>query len=140
MRSRRLAVAGVLLVIVSSSGCGLQPASYNREVRPILQNNCLSCHSPGGEGYAASGFSVADYDSLMKGTKFGPVIVPGSSVSSTLVILIKHKGDPSINMPRPTRQALAEHEKSLGGWKSPMLAAEEIETIRDWIDAGAKNN
>ena len=37
----------------------------------------------------------------MKGTKLGSVIVPGSSISSTLVILIEHKADPSINMPRP---------------------------------------
>ena len=140
MLSRRLAAAGVLLFIVSVGGCGLQQVSYSRDVHPILEKNCLSCHGPGGEGYAASGFSVADYESLMKGTKFGPVIVPGSSVSSTLVILIEHRGDPSINMPRPSKQALIEHEKFLKGWKSPMLPTDEIKTIRDWVDAGAKDN
>ena len=93
-----------------------------------------------GEGYAASGFSAETYESVMKGTKLGSVIVPGSSISSTLVILIEHKADPSINMPRPREQQLLGHVNYLKDWKVPMLPAEEIKLIRAWIDQGAKNN
>lgn len=140
MRSHKLTGAAAMMVIAFGAGCEMNDVSFSRDVYPILQKNCLSCHSPGGEGYAASGFSVESYESLMKGTKFGRVIVPGSSVSSTLIILIEHKADPSLNMPRPTKRALAEHEKFLRGWKAPMLPAEQIELTRAWIDAGAKNN
>lgn len=125
---------------VLGAGCVKQEVSFTKEVRPILQKNCLSCHAPGGEGYAASGFSAETYESVMKGTKLGSVIVPGSSISSTLVVLIEHKADPSINMPRPREQQLLGHVNYLKDWKVPMLPAEEIKLIRAWIDQGAKNN
>jgi len=54
----------------------------------------------------------------------GPVIVAGSHISSTLVLLLERKGHPSINMPKD---------------KAP-LADSQIEVIRKWIDQGAKNN
>jgi hypothetical protein len=140
MRWKQVAVAQVLILVALGAGCGPKDVRFSRDVHPILQKHCMSCHSPGGEGHAASGFSVVDYESTMTGTKFGPVIVPGSSISSTLVILVEHKADSSINMPRPTKRALAEHEKFLKDWKTPMLPADDINLIRDWIDAGAKNN
>ncbi len=126
--------------LLLAGGCAKKEVSFRQDVHPILQKHCLTCHSAGGEGYAASGFSVETYKSVIQGTKFGRVIVPGSSISSTLVILIEHKADPSINMPRPTLQPLLEHEKYLGGWKVPTLPPEEIKLIRTWIDQGAKDN
>src|SRR3989344_1847475 len=133
-----IAVSATLAVL--STGCVQQKVSFTNEVHPILQKNCLSCHVPGGEGHAVSGFSVQTYESVMKGTKLGSVIVPGSSISSTLVVLIEHKADPSINMPRPREQQLLGHVDYLKDWKVPMLPAEEIKLIRTWIDQGAKNN
>ncbi len=137
----RMAMAAVIFMFVAlSTGCARE-ISFKQGVYPILQKNCLSCHAVGGKGYAVSGFSVESYESVMKGTKFGPVIVPGSSISSTFVILIEHKADPSINMPQRTeQQALAEHDKFFKGWKVPMLPPEQIRLIRDWIDQGAKDN
>jgi hypothetical protein len=60
----------------------------------------------------------------MKGTKHGPVIMPGYSYSSTLQILVEHKADPKLDMPH-------------GGERLPR---EAIETLGEWIDDGAKNN
>ena len=37
---------------------------------------------------------------MMKGTRYGAVIDPGSGTSSTLVWLLKQSADPSINMPK----------------------------------------
>ena len=98
--------------------------SYSEDVFPILQENCLSCHEKGGKGTEASGFNMETYDDFMKGTKFGPVVVPGSGFSSTIAILIEHKADPKLNMPH----------------KKQPLPEEDIETIKLWIDQGAKNN
>ena len=42
---------------------------------------------------------VDSYDSVMKGTKYGPVIVPGDSLSSSLYLLVAGKVHSSIWMP-----------------------------------------
>ena len=134
-RRTRAAVSAAAVMAGVGAGCGQQEVSFRQDVHPILQQNCSTCHAPGGKGFSASGFSVESYDSVMKGTKFGPVVDPGSSVSSTVVILIEHKADPSINMP----QRLA-HQKFLADWKVPKLPEEDIDLIKTWIDQGAKNN
>ena len=65
-------------LVLLTAGCQ-QEISYRADVEPILEANCKACHVAGGEGYQKSGLSMESYDSLMKGTKFGPVIEPGSS-------------------------------------------------------------
>jgi hypothetical protein len=122
----------VLAVAVLGAGCS-QEVSYQKDVSPILQENCLSCHAGEGEGSQASGFSVQSYDDLMSGTKFGKVVVPGDSLSSTLYRLIDHQADPKIQMPPHHKEALAEG-------KMDSLSGDQINTIKLWIDQGAKNN
>lgn len=117
-------VSLVFLAAGLLSACGEPEVSFSGDVFPILKENCLSCHTRGHKGYEATGFSMETYDDFMKGTRFGPVIVPGAGFASTLAILIEHKGDPSINMP---------HNKQ-------PLPEEDIETIKAWIDQGARNN
>ena len=105
------------------SGC-LREVSFKRDVNPVLQSNCLPCHKAGGEGYVASGFSVETYDNLMHGTKFGPMIIPGESMNSSLIRLVEHKTGSAIHMPR----------------NKPQLPERQIEMFRAWVDAGAPNN
>ena len=73
----------------------------------------------------ASGFDLRDYASLMKGTRYGPVVLPGDPMTSVLVMLIEGRADPSITMPHSGADPLTETE---------------IKTIRDWVEQGAKNN
>ena len=61
--------------------------------------HCAACHTPGQAGYVVSGFELKDYESLMKGTSFGPVVLPGDPLTSVLVMLIEGRADPSMNMP-----------------------------------------
>lgn len=117
-------LAGMLLT--GLGGCGGDPAvSYSRDVQPILQANCLSCHQQGGAGYEASGFSMASYDELMKGTSGGPMIIAGDSAGSNLLVLMEGRADPSISMPHGSADAVSKAD---------------IDTIRRWIDQGAKKN
>lgn len=102
-----------------------QIISYSKEVSPILQTHCLKCHNKEGEGYKASGLEMETYAALMAGTKYGPIIVPGNSIGSTLVRVINAKTDPSIAMPHGGMQLLTEHDRKI---------------IADWIDQGAKDN
>lgn len=132
-----MAVAGILAVI--STSC-TRDISFKADVYPVLSRNCLACHQPGGEGYAASGLSMESYEMLMKGTKFGPVIVSGSSLNSSLILLIEHKADPSINMPKPRKDLTGKSRAHLLAWSGEQLSADEIGLIKKWIDQGAKNN
>jgi hypothetical protein len=61
----------------------------------------------------------------MKGTSFGPVVLPGDPLTSVLVMVIEGRADPSINMPH--------------GGANP-LTQQQILTIRRWVEQGAKNN
>lgn len=122
---KRLAMTAALLFLVLGGGCSTKKAvSFEKDVKPVLQKHCVGCHSTSGKGYAASGFSVESYSDVMKGTKFGPVIVPGSSVSSTLQRLVEHKANPSLDMPQG----------------AVSLPKEQLEIIKAWIDGGARNN
>lgn len=114
---------------LASWGCSHQ-VSFKNDVHPILIKHCSSCHSPGGEGYAASGFNVMTYKSVMKGTKYAQVIVPGSAIGSTLMTLIEHRASPKIAMPR------SHHP----GAPADSLTKQQIKLIGTWIDQGAKDN
>ena len=121
-----LALITPLILTGCDSNEKSQPlVSYSKQVIPILQNHCLECHVPNTPGQQASGLDMSTHQSLMKGTKFGPVIKPNDSLSSTLVILVEGRADASIKMPHGDR---------------PALSADEIKTLRQWIDQGATNN
>lgn len=132
MQIRTLSIVIALATPVLSVGCS-DRVSFNDDIKPILVSNCLTCHDGSGEGSSKSGFSVKSYSSVMQGTKNGPVIVPGSSVSSTLYRLIDHKADPMIQMP-------PHHTVSLAEGKAEPLKQAQIEMIKQWIEQGAKNN
>ena len=120
--------ASITVYLVLSSvlvaGCSEAPLSYQADIKPILEKNCYECHVVGGEGYKTSGFLIDSYQGLMKGTKFGPVVVPESAISSSLYLMVSGKTDASIHMPH-------------GG---PELSDDEIAAIEKWIDQGAKDN
>jgi mono/diheme cytochrome c family protein len=104
-------------------GCGDKPLTYQADIKPILDANCVACHVPGGTGYDQTGLQLDSYDAVMKGTKLGPVVVAGSSVSSTLYRLVSGQADPSIRMP---------HGQAA-------LPDADVSKIASWIDQGAKN-
>lgn len=112
----------VIMLMLPLSMYAAAPMSFAKSVQPILKANCLQCHQPGGIGYERSGLDMRTYKSLMKGTKYGKVILPGNSYNSVLVQLIEHRANPTINMPY--------HKHS--------LTPAEIDTITKWIDEGAK--
>lgn len=115
------AVAVTLLFGCSSAP---PPVSYSADVKPLIDKYCVECHVPGGEGAQASGFVADSYDAVMKGTKYGPVVVAGDPLSSSFYRLVAGKVDPSIQMPHG-KEALSE---------------QEIATIEGWIEQGANNN
>ncbi len=133
MKVRFQVKVGVLALTVQVFGCSGSEVSFSSDVQPIFEKHCIECHGISGEGITVSGFSVRDYDGVMKGTSFGKVVVPGSSMSSTLYLVVAQKTAPEIQMPPHHRQAWAE------GRGSP-LSDDDVGIIQAWIDQGAKNN
>ena len=132
MRFNVLAIALSIASVAIASGCSKE-ISFSKDVKPIITDRCLECHDGKGEGSEESGLILITYDDLMRGTKFGQVVVPGNSESSTLYRLVGHKADPKIQMP-------PHHDEALASKHMTPLKEEQIEVIKTWIDQGAKNN
>jgi hypothetical protein len=101
-----------------------EAASFKNDVFPIIELRCLECHVPGGSGYEASGLDLRTYDSLMKGTKFGPVVIPRRAFESNLIAVIDHRTAQEIRMPHNAKK---------------MSKCERF-AIRAWINQGARDN
>jgi hypothetical protein len=96
-----LSVAGTATLMPTGQACAQQRAkiSYRDDIVPIFKGWCLECHTPGGEGFKASGVDLTSYAGLMKGTKFGAVVLPKDPDGSTLYALISGRTSPKIRMP-----------------------------------------
>lgn len=122
-----LASAVLAAMVIAATGSSAAPAeevSYKLDVAPILGSRCVACHAPDGEGYKQSGLDMTSYEGLMKGTKYGPIVIPGDPLTSNLNVLIEGRASPELRMPHDQR---------------PLLKCQQS-IIRDWVKQGAKNN
>ncbi len=94
--------------------------SYTRDIKPLIVNYCLECHSTEDQKGALDATSVANL--LKKGKKAGPPVVPGKPDESAMVEYIRGIREPQ--MPKG----------------NPELSEEELHLIRMWIFAGAKDD
>jgi len=104
-------------VILQSHVTAASVPSFNSDVVPILQKNCLACHA---STTKMGDLVMESYDSLMKGGAHGSPIVPRNARGSRLAMMIEGKIEP--RMP-------------FGG---DALPAADIAVIEAWIDAGAE--
>ncbi len=94
------------------------PVLYEKEIEPILVNKCAFCHS----GNVKEGkLDLSSYDTLMRGGKRGPAVIPFKSGESLLAKLSQKAIRPF--MPPRSEEALSPTELAL---------------IKLWIDQGAK--
>jgi len=109
----------LFLVSCGTTGANESNISFNLDVRPILNNNCLVCH---GGVKANGGFSLLFEEDAFDITESGAVaIVRGNHKKSEFYKRLVH-GDPEFRMPL----------------EAEPLTSTEIETIAQWIDQGAK--
>jgi Protein of unknown function (DUF1553)/Protein of unknown function (DUF1549)/Planctomycete cytochrome C len=108
-------LASLLLLAFHFEGSSQETAVQSAALK-ILQSKCAVCHG-------ASQISALDLrtrDSLLKGGSRGPAIVPGNAGESLLYRAAAHEGEP----------------KMPPGSASP-LPAEELATLKKWINEGA---
>jgi hypothetical protein len=82
-------------------------------VSPALQQRCSGCHN---NSKRSGGFSVADYDTIMKGGSKGPVIVAGNPTGSDLFHRVNLTPDSPQFMPKDGKTPLNKNEITAIGW------------------------
>jgi ankyrin repeat protein/mono/diheme cytochrome c family protein len=112
----------VLLCSPLSAQSQMPPAAtmkvdYLKDVRPILSQNCYSCHGP---EVQQSGLRLDLRQNALRGGDYGPVIIPGNSATSKLIRRLVD-GDGGLQMP-PTGA----------------ITDEQIGILRAWIDQGVE--
>jgi len=108
----------------SAQLCAAEPQSFSEDILPIFKGRCASCHQSGGAGYEKSGLDLTSYEGLMKGTKFGAMVIPRDPDSSNLMWLLDWRASPEVRMPHGKKK----------------LSICDRNAIRAWIREGAKNN
>jgi WD40 repeat protein len=90
--------------------------NFNSQVAPILQKNCLACHSSTAK---MGGLVMESYDALMKGGAHGVAIVPGHADQSRMIQMLEGKVQP--RMP----------------FGADPLPDADITTLKAWVESGA---
>jgi hypothetical protein len=98
-----------------------KPVEFNRDVLPILSDNCFMCHGPDGNRRMAS-LRLDTKEGIFADRGGYQVIVPKNSAGSKLFQKISSNDD-SYRMPPPTANR--------------RLTQVQIELIKRWIDEGA---
>jgi WD40 repeat protein len=94
------------------------PVVFEKEIEPILVNKCAFCHSG---NVKEAKLDLSSYETMMRGGKRGPAVVPSKSAESFLVKLCAKAIKPY--MPPRSEEPLTPQELAL---------------IKLWIDQGAK--
>jgi len=88
---------------------------FEAKVRPLLVEQCYSCHTES----RMSGLRVDSREALLQGGKLGPALIPGDPDRSLLIAAVTHRHE-KLRMP-----------------PSGKLTDAQIETLRQWVRAGA---
>lgn len=106
----------------TTASAGSEPVQFNRDIRPIFADNCLSCHGPDKNKRKAN-LRLDTRDGLFTAIETNYPVVPGKPMQSELYLRLITT-DPDDRMP-----------KSKTG---ETLAPAQIALIKRWIEQGAK--
>ena len=108
----------LLIALVVGAALPAQEIRFNRDIRPLLSENCLSCHGPDKNARQA-GLRLDVREEAVE----REAIVPGEPEKSRLVARIRI-GEPALRMPPP------QANKTLTG--------EQKDLLERWIEQGAE--
>jgi hypothetical protein len=142
MKDVRWLIAAVCLgVLIILAGCGAAPSaepaavgggdtaapapageaktlSFAADVKPIFDKHCADCHLGGGN---KGGYNLDTHENALVAGRNGARIVPGNSAGSNLILRVAQ--DPSVKKMPPKGEA---------------LGADDVATLKAWVDQGAK--
>src|SRR5258708_40032167 len=101
-------IAPLLIVLLSflrltsaSEGGAAKPIRFNRDIRPILAENCFHCHGAD-PGSRKAKLRLDREDGFFGDRKDGPTVVRGKSATSPMYQHVT-SDDPDEQMPPPTK-------------------------------------
>ncbi|MBX6313608.1 MAG: PSD1 domain-containing protein [Isosphaeraceae bacterium] len=109
---RTISLMLLIVATLSARGQAEERVDFAHDVLPLLKQRCAACHT---NGKYKGGLSMDTRETLLK----AEVVVPGKSEESPLIDRVMDP-DPEQRMPP----------------KGPPLTAEQIATLRNWIDQG----
>lgn len=116
-----LGVAGWLLATMPVAA--REKISFNRDIRPILSNNCYQCHGPDAK-QREGGLRLDQAEGATSQLDSGNVaIVPGQPEASALIARVTSSDPERVMPPRDSGKA---------------LSPPQIELLRRWISEGAE--
>jgi WD40 repeat protein len=98
--------------------------SFEKEILPLLQKNCLACHSANEK---QGNLVLESPQGMLQGGDTGPAIVPGRGSESLMLTLAAHREDPI--MPPEDNDVAANN-----------LTPAELGLLKLWIDQGAQGS
>jgi len=98
------------------------PIDFEKEILPILKNNCLACHN---KTTTKAELILETPQDILKGGESGKAVVPKRSGDSLLMKIASHQMKPTMP-PRNNKVGAVD------------LTQEELGLIKLWIDQGAK--
>ena len=114
-----IALAG----LISGSSVAAAPPEaprFNRDIRPILSENCFSCHGPAKQ---KAGLRLDRPEDFSRAAKSGAIpIVPGKPASSELIARVFSTDTDAVMPPTEAHKT---------------LTADQKETLRRWVAQGA---
>ena len=118
----RFALITTFLALAAEPGAALDKVSFNRQIRPLLSDQCFACHGPDAQK-RKSGLRLDVRESALEPAKSGArAIVPGDPANSELLARLVNQ-DPDEVMPPPsTHKSLSDEQKQL---------------FQRWIEEGA---
>lgn len=112
----------LLLILASAIPAGAEPLGFNKDIRPILSENCFACHGLDPKTREAK-LRLDLPESAFKQNKHGDAaIIPGKPEESLMWQLIIETDPDEVMPPEET------HKK---------LTAAQKQTIKQWIEQGA---
>ncbi len=112
----------VVSALLLSAGIALGGVQFNRDIRPLLSDNCFACHGPD-PGSRKAGLRLDTREGFFEKTeKRGATVLPGNPAESPLFQRLTNP-DPEEVMPPPEA-----HKE---------LKPEQTALIRQWIAEGA---
>jgi len=110
----RLPGSAILACLSLSSLCAADAPKFEVDILPVLQRNCVTCHSG---AKPQGGLDVQSIEGLLRGGQSGPAIRPGKADGSLIIEKLVSKKMP------PTPEKLSDAQ---------------IARLRQWIDSSTE--
>src|SRR5262249_21401539 len=109
-------------LLMPAAGRAAERIDFQRDIRPILSDNCFKCHGPDDKARKAR-LRLDRRDTARKGGRSGEsAIVPGKPDASELIRRVSSKEETEVMPPPQTGKK---------------LSARQIQLLRNWIADGA---